>query len=206
MAEGRRPVEGKVSSDACSGRSAGLSMSPKQRACGSWRPNSRSRLTFDESPLRESCTVGSGGRCRVTRTSTRQAQGRHREVASEGSVEQNRGLTNRNRISGISGRTSGRLIAKSISIKGQGCRSGRGAGKAIELTWGGLCRVPISELREPRGDLTATQESADGIVGQAVGKASEALQGRKAEQRIGRAGNDGRRPERLGVASRTGNS
>src|SRR5258705_3357716 len=48
--------------------------------------------------------------------------------------------------------------------KGQGCRSGRGAGKAIELTWGGLCRVPISELREPRGDLTATQESADGIV------------------------------------------
>jgi hypothetical protein len=82
-------------------------------------------------------------------------------VASEGSVEQNRGLTNRNRISGISGRTSGRLIAKSISIKGQG------------------------------GDLTATQESADGIVGHAVGKASEALQGRKAEQRIGRAGNDG---------------
>ena len=85
-------------------------------------------------------------------------------MASEGSVEQNRGLTNRNRISGISGRTSGRLIAKSISIKGQGCRSGGGAGKAIELTWGGLCRVPISELREPRGDLTATQESADGIV------------------------------------------
>ena len=127
-------------------------------------------------------------------------------MASEGSVEQNRGLTNRNRISGISGRTSGRLIAKSISIKGQGCRSGRGAGKAIELTWGGLCRVPISELREPRGDLTATQESAEGIVGHAVGKASEALQSRKAEQRIGRAGNDGRRPERLGVASRTGNS
>ena len=34
----------------------------------------------------------------------------------------------------------------------------------------------------------------------------EALQGRKAEQRIGRAGNDGRRPERSGVASRTGDS
>jgi len=48
------------------------------------------------------------------------------------------------------------------------------------------------------------QESAEGIVGQAVGKASEALQSRKAEQQIGRAGNDGRRPERLGVASRTG--
>ena len=61
MAEGRRPVEGKVSSNACSGRSAGISMSQKQRASGSWRPNPRSRLTFDESPLRESCTVGSMG-------------------------------------------------------------------------------------------------------------------------------------------------
>jgi hypothetical protein len=189
-------------------------MSQKQRACGSWRPNPRSRLTFDESPLRESCTVGSMGEVpgnwhlypTSTRACPRESGGRHREVASEGSVEQNRGLTNRNRISGISGRTSGLLIAKSISIKGQGCRSGRGAGKAIELTWGGLCRVPISELRPPRGDLTATQESADGIVGHAVGKASEALQSRKAEQQIGRAGNDGRRPERLGVASRTGNS
>ncbi len=74
------------------------------------------------------------------------------------------------------GRTSGRLIAKSISIKGQGCRSGRAAGKAIELTWGGLCRVPISELRKPQGDPSAAQESAEGIVGHAVGKASEALQ------------------------------
>jgi hypothetical protein len=127
-------------------------------------------------------------------------------VASEGSAEQNRGLTNRNRISGIPGRTSGQRVAKSISIKGPGCRSGRRAGKAIELTWGGLCRVPLSELRKPRGDLTAAQESADGIVGHAVGKASEALHSRKAEQQIGRAGNGGRRPERLGAASRIVNS
>ena len=101
---------------------------------------------------------------------------------------------------------SGRLITKSISIKDQGCRSDRGAGKAIELTWGGLRRVPSSELGKPRGDPTAAQKSAEGIVGQAVGKASEALQCRKAEQQIGRAGNDGQRPERVGVASRTGNS
>jgi hypothetical protein len=108
-------------------------------------------------------------------------------VASEGSVEQNRDLTNRKRTRGISGRTSGRLITKSISIKDQGCRSDRGAGKAIELTWGGLRCVPSSELGEPRGDPTAAQKSADGIVGQAVGKASDALQGRKTEQQIGRA-------------------
>ena len=85
-------------------------------------------------------------------------------------MEQNRDLTNRNRIRGISGRTSGRLIAKSISIKGQGCRSDRGAGKAIELTQGGLRHVPTSELREPQGDLTGVQESAEGVVGHAVGK------------------------------------
>ena len=45
------------------------------------------------------------------------------------------------------------------------------------------------ELREPQGDLIRAQESADGIVGHAVGKASEALQ--EAEPRIGQAGNDG---------------
>ena len=39
-----------------------------------------------------------------------------------------------------------------------------------------------SELREPQGDLTVTQESAEGVIGDAVGKASEALQGRKVEQ------------------------
>jgi len=91
---------------------------------------------------------------------------------SEGSVEQNRDLTDRNRIGGIPGRTSGRLTAKSTSIKDQGCRFGRGAGKAIELTQGGLRHVPTLELREPQGDLTGAQESAEGIVGHAVGKAN----------------------------------
>jgi hypothetical protein len=89
-------------------------------------------------------------------------------VVSEGSVEQDRDLANRNRIRGNSGRTSGRLVAKSISIKGQGCRSGRDAAKAIELTPGGLRHVPTLEVREPQGDLTAAQESAEGIVGHAV--------------------------------------
>ena len=127
-----------------------------------------------------------GWRRRISET-----QGRHHEVASEGSVEQSRDLTNRNRIRGILGRTSGQLTAKSRSIKGQGCRSGRCVVKAIELTWGDLRRVPNSGLREPRGDLTATQKSAEGIVTHAVGKAIEALQCRKAEKQIGRAGNGG---------------
>ena len=87
-------------------------------------------------------------------------------------MEQNRDLTNRNRIRGIPGRTSGQLIAKSRSIKDQGCRSGGGAGKAIELTQGGLRHVPTLELREPQGDLTGAQESAEGEVGHGVGEAN----------------------------------
>jgi hypothetical protein len=44
--------------------------------------------------------------------------------------------------------------------------------------------------------LTVSQKSAEGKVGHAVGKDIEARQSRKAEQRIGRAGNGDRRPER----------
>ena len=78
------------------------------------------------------------------------------------------------------------------------CRSGRCAGKAIELTWGGLRRCSVLELRKPRGDPIAVQESAEGIVGHAVGKASEALQSRKAEQQTGRAGNDDAKARTIG--------
>lgn len=39
--------------------------------------------------------------------------------------------------------------------------------------------------------LIAAQKSAEGIVGQADGEASEALQGRKAEQQISGAENEG---------------
>jgi hypothetical protein len=42
--------------------------------------------------------------------------------------------------------------------------------------------------------------------GQAVGEANEALQSRKAEKQLGQAGNEGRRPERLRAAIRTGDS
>jgi hypothetical protein len=57
------------------------------------------------------------------------------------------------------------MIPKSMSIKGQGCKSGRCAVKAVVLTPGGLGRVPDSRLRGSRGPLTAAQESAEAIVG-----------------------------------------
>lgn len=41
--------------------------------------------------------------------------------------------------------------------------------------------MSLRRLRLPRGILTAKQKSAEGIVGHEVGKASEALQSRKAE-------------------------
>jgi hypothetical protein len=82
-------------------------------------------------------------------------------------------------------RTSGQRVAKSISIKDAKRRSGSCARKATELTPGDLRRVSNSELRESQDDLTAVQKSAEGKVGRAVGKASEALRGRKAEEQIG---------------------
>ena len=77
------------------------------------------------------------------------AQGRHREVGSEGSAEQNRDLTNRKRIRGIRRRDE-RATDREVPIhQGKGCRSGRCAGKAARLTRGDLRRVPESGLGEP---------------------------------------------------------
>ena len=42
-----------------------------------------------------------------------------------------------------------------------------------------ICSVSLRRLRLPKGSLTAEQKSAEGILGYAVGKASEALQCRK---------------------------
>ena len=73
-----------------------------------------------------------------------QAQGRHREVGSEGSVEQTRGPMDKNRIAGLWRRASEQGIAKPISIKGAGRKSGGRAEKTIELIAGDLLGVPDS--------------------------------------------------------------
>src|SRR3954449_1472386 len=66
---------------------------------------------------------------------------RNREGPSEGSVERNRDPTNRNRIRGSNGWTSGLTVAKSISIMGRDCKSGGCARKDTGLTPGDLHRV-----------------------------------------------------------------
>jgi len=68
-------------------------------------------------------------------------------------------------------------MAKSIFIKNGKCRSGDGAWKAAGITPGGLSCVAATRLREPRGDLTAGQKSAEGIVAPATGRRPERLEG-----------------------------
>jgi hypothetical protein len=73
----------------------------------------------------------------------------------------------------------------------------------VGLTSGGLRRAPKPGLGKPQGDPISAQKSAEGIVGRAAGEASEALQRRKAEPTDRPNRSDGRRPERMGAASRT---
>jgi len=79
-------------------------------------------------------------------------------------VEQTYEPMYKNRIRGIRCRTSGQVIAKSISIKGTGCKFGGCVRKAVELTSGDLPFVPESGLRVERSILTGRQKSAAGVV------------------------------------------
>jgi hypothetical protein len=56
------------------------------------------------------------------------------------------------------------MIAKSISIKGTGCKSGGCVRKAVELTSGDLPFVRESGLRIEGSVLTGRQKSAAGVV------------------------------------------
>jgi hypothetical protein len=56
------------------------------------------------------------------------------------------------------------MIAKPISIKGTGCKSGGCVRKVVELTSGDLPFVPESGLRVKRFILTGRQKSAAGVV------------------------------------------
>ena len=103
---------------------------------------------------------------------------------------------NKNRIRGLQWRAKRQMTTKPISIKPTGGKSGGCALKAVELTSGDLRHVTNPRLRVKRFTLTLPQKSAEDKLDHAVGETSEALQSRKAEQPIGQAGNDDRRPER----------
>ena len=63
------------------------------------------------------------------------------------------------------------MIAKSISIKGAGCKFGGCALKAVILIAGGLPFVLKSGLRVKQFTLTVRQKSAAGIVAAQAAKA-----------------------------------
>ena len=124
-------------------------------------------------------------------------KGCRREAGSEGSAEQRCEPMNKNRIRGASAGRAGNVSRSPYPSTARSVDPAVVHRRRLSLPRE-ICSVsPHGRLRRSRDRLTAVQKSADGIVGQAVGKASEALQSRKAEQQIGRAGNDGRRPERL---------
>jgi len=78
---------------------------------------------------------------------------------------------NKNPIRGIRRGASGPMIAKPISIKAAGCRSGGCAPKAVELTSGDLPLVRDTGLTIERSILTGGQKSAEGVLDTEVSKA-----------------------------------
>lgn len=97
-----------------------------------------------------------------------EAQGRHREVGSEGSVEQRYEPTDRNWISRRQGRTSWHETTKSVSTKGRqrkssGCVPTVSVGK--RLTPRGLYRCLEIGTGAIESLHSVVQESAKGIVG-----------------------------------------
>ena len=89
------------------------------------------------------------------------AQGRHREVGSEGSVEQRHGPMYKNRIRGLRRRTSWQMTTKSVSIKDAGGKSGGRVSKAVELIGGELlhCLEFVTEGGVIHPDLAAAVSS-----------------------------------------------
>jgi hypothetical protein len=128
-------------------------------------------------------------------------KGYRREAGSEGSAKQRCEPMNKNRIRGASAGRAGNVSRSPYPSTARDVDPAVVHRRRLSLPRE-ICPVsPQRRLRRSRGHLTAGQKSAEGVLGQAVGKASEALQSRKAEQQIGRAGN-GQRGEKRGGATR----
>jgi hypothetical protein len=128
-------------------------------------------------------------------------KGYRREVGSERSMNQMCESMDKNRIQGVSVGRAGNLSRSPYPSKMRSVDPAAVHRRRLRLPQE-ICSVSLRRLRSLKDGLTAEQKSAEGILGHDVGKASEALQCRKAEQQIGQAGNGGRRPEREGEVSR----
>jgi hypothetical protein len=107
----------------------------------------------------------------------------------------------KNRIQGVSVGRAGNLPRSPYPSKMRSVDPAAVHGRRLSLPQE-ICSVSLRRLRLSKGDLTAEQKSAEGVVGHDVGKASEALQMPKGGAMDRPSRNDGRRPEREGEASR----
>ena len=89
------------------------------------------------------------------------------------------------------------MTAKSISIKGAGCKFGGCALKAVESYLGRSVHVPESGLRVEQSTLTVRQKSAAGIV---VAASGEGPNGRKRRSRRRDSMSDKRQKTQLRLA------
>jgi hypothetical protein len=109
-------------------------------------------------------------RCAWSRR-TREAQGRHREVGSEGSVERRCGARDTNRIRGVvqSGRAGTRQQSPP-STGGLCLINPASRHRRYDSLPREICGVSWIGLRVEQSSLTAPQKSAEGIVGPAQAK------------------------------------
>jgi len=94
----------------------------------------------------------------------------------------------KNRIQGVSVGRAGNLSRSPYPSRMRSVDSATVHRRQLNLPQE-ICSVSRKRLRLPKGGLTAEQKSAEGIVGYAVGKASEALNVERRSQQIGQAGN-----------------
>ena len=117
-------------------------------------------------------------------------KGCRREAGSEGSVDQRCESMDKHWIRGASVGRAGDLSRSPYPSRMRSVDPADVHRRRLSLPRE-ICSVSPRATRRPQGRLTTGQRSAEGVLGQAVGKAIEALQGRKVEKQIGRAGNDG---------------
>jgi hypothetical protein len=103
-------------------------------------------------------------------------------------MEQTCESMDKNRIQGVSVGRAGNLPRSPYPSRMRSVDPGAVHGRRLNLPQE-ICSVSRQRLRLPKGSLTAEQKSAEGIVGHAVGKASEALNAERRSQQIGQAGN-----------------
>lgn len=111
-----------------------------------------------------------------------ETQGLRPRGGSERSVEQKRESMNKNRIRGVSAGRAALLLRSPYSSKAQSVDSAIARGRRLNLPQE-ICPVSRKRLSEPERELTTGQKSAEGIVGFAVGEASEALQAERRRNR-----------------------